>query len=261
MTMEKNIREAVIDRISRPHWPAILRALAIHGPLPVKTIAARVGMSYMGIKQHCQELEAENLLMKEERKRKAGRPEILYFPTPEAWGLFRVEDEGPALFFLRKVAEEQGASLAEKYLWAWFRQLAETWEPGLPEETGSRWTALGQLRQKMGCILAWGQEAGHPVFWEAYSPWENLYDVIPQAVRLEALLLGQLLGCEVQRETRQRDPLPPLVVWKAEAVIYEEAPEEDSSDSVEEEEPTPVEPDLTEEEDVTDDSAQPLLFD
>ena len=66
----------------------IIRHLKGSLGLTVKELCAKMDMSYMGVKQHCVDLEKSGFLDTWRRARKAGRPEKLYRLTPKAEALF-----------------------------------------------------------------------------------------------------------------------------------------------------------------------------
>ena len=70
--------------IAKPQTFAILDLLKRSTGLPVKDLAKAMKMSYMGVKQHCMELEKKGLLDTWRRPGEVGRPEKLYRLTTKA---------------------------------------------------------------------------------------------------------------------------------------------------------------------------------
>src|ERR1700761_9827978 len=56
--------------------------------LPVADLAGRLGMSYMGVKDLCIDLEKRGLLDTWRQPQKLGRPQMLYRLTPRAHELY-----------------------------------------------------------------------------------------------------------------------------------------------------------------------------
>src|SRR5258708_21050338 len=56
--------------------------------LAIGELASRLDLSYMGVKQHCEELERQGFLDTRRRPKPIGRPEIVYPLTPKASSFF-----------------------------------------------------------------------------------------------------------------------------------------------------------------------------
>ena len=72
------MNQKLIREIGRSQRLDILTALKRRGGMSVKELAAQFKMSYMGIKEHCLELEKEGYLDTWRRPKPVGRPEMLY---------------------------------------------------------------------------------------------------------------------------------------------------------------------------------------
>ena len=75
--------------IARPQWLDIMRHLKRSSGLSVNELAGKLGMSYMGVKQHCVELEKRGYLDTWRRPKAIGRPEKVYRLTEKADPLFQ----------------------------------------------------------------------------------------------------------------------------------------------------------------------------
>ncbi|MEM7396649.1 MAG: MarR family transcriptional regulator, partial [Verrucomicrobiota bacterium] len=62
-----------LRKISRPHWLEILIHVKRSTGLSVSELAKALRMSYMGVKQHCQDLEKKGFLDTWRRPKEVGR--------------------------------------------------------------------------------------------------------------------------------------------------------------------------------------------
>src|SRR2546430_16990917 len=63
--------------------------------LAIGELASRLGLSYMGVKQHCEELERQGFLDTRRRPKPIGRPEIVYRLTAKASPFFQAPANPP----------------------------------------------------------------------------------------------------------------------------------------------------------------------
>lgn len=129
------------------------------GGLAVRALADRMGMSYMGVKQYCLELERQGFL--EVRRQpvgsgRIGRPELLYRLTPKAHSLFPSATNDLTLELLEAVQRTYGAAAPEKLLYAVFHRRADAYAEMI-KETGARSlservVAFSKLRDEEGCM-------------------------------------------------------------------------------------------------------------
>ena len=64
----------VMRDFSRPHWVDIVQAIKGSAGLSVAELSKILKMSYMGVKQHCVDLEKKGYLTTWRRPKKMGRP-------------------------------------------------------------------------------------------------------------------------------------------------------------------------------------------
>ena len=84
-------------------------------------------MSYMGVQQHCLNLERDGYLGSFRRHRGVGRPELLYHLTVEAQDLFPQADNMLSISLLHQARKFYGASAAEKILFLHFQEKAKAY--------------------------------------------------------------------------------------------------------------------------------------
>ncbi|MBS0660324.1 MAG: winged helix-turn-helix transcriptional regulator [Verrucomicrobia bacterium] len=145
--------------LSRGQRMEVLAMLKRTGGLAVRALADRMGMSYMGVKQYCLELEKQGFL--EVRrvppgKGRIGRPELVYRLTPKAHSLFPSAANDLTLELLEAVQRTYGVSAPEKLLYTVFHRRAEAYAEMI-EETGARSlpervVAFSKLRDEEGCM-------------------------------------------------------------------------------------------------------------
>ena len=177
--------------------------------LPVRELSTRMKMSYMGVKQHCVDLEKAGFLDTWRHSKGAGRPEKLYRLTPKADALFD-GGAGPALTLtldLLTTAERvYGETAPPKLLYTYFQAKAEVLAPKLAKaaDVAERAKLLAKLRSADGCLSACEtDEHGHLCLVEHHRPLRALaarYDMVDE---LECEMIERLLGCEVRRSVEE----------------------------------------------------------
>lgn len=198
------MNQKLIRQIGRSQRLDILITLKRRGGMTVKELAAQFKMSYMGVKQHCLDLEKEGYLDTWRRPpTKTGRPEMLYRLTQRALDLFPGADI--TLEVLDAVEKAYGPAAPTKILFGIFAQRTEAYRARtrfltLPE----RARALAKIRDAEGYIAEFmGGEptggAGARIV-EHHSPIEGLLRRWPLLARLEKEMFERLLGCPVRRE-------------------------------------------------------------
>lgn len=170
-------------------------------------IATRLGLSYMGAKQHCTELEKQGVLDTWRRPKPVGRPELVYRLTPKAGVFFPAETNVSTIEILHAARHLFGATASDKLLLALFRKKAEGYANSLrgdsPEE---RAEALARLRDEEG-HLSEVVKAPDLMIQEYHSPILDLLDAFPLVRRLEKEMFETLLGASVERHEERASGL------------------------------------------------------
>lgn len=163
------IHQKLITEVGRSQRVEVLSALRRSGPggRTVKELAAHFGMSYMGVKQHCLQLEREGLLDTMRRPKPIGRPELLYRLTPRAHTLFARQgigggEHGPSggarltADLLEAVRRTYGPAAPEKLLFGVFARWAEHYRSRLAdcEDAPERAAGLVRLRDEEGYMAS-----------------------------------------------------------------------------------------------------------
>jgi predicted ArsR family transcriptional regulator len=135
----------------------VLSVLKRTGGLPVRPLSTRMGMSYMGVKQYCLELEKKGFLetwRQPRGKGRGGRPEMLYRLTDRAHALFPPAQNDLTLELLEAVHKVYGSAAPEKLLFTVFQNRAERYLKNLPKygSLALRTGLFARLRDQEGCM-------------------------------------------------------------------------------------------------------------
>jgi len=192
--------QRLISQIGRSQRLAVVNHLKRSADgLTVAELAARLGMSYMGAKQHCVELERDGYVDTFRRHRGVGRPELLYRLTTKARDLFPQADNSLSISLLGQARKLFGPGAPEKMLYLHFQQKATDYaakiKGGTPLE---RAASLARLREKEGHMAEFADDP--PRLIERHHPMLALMDAFPGIPDLESDVIQRLLGVTVRRE-------------------------------------------------------------
>jgi predicted ArsR family transcriptional regulator len=174
--------------------------------LTVTELCTAMKMSYMGVKQHCVELEKAAFLDTWRRPKAAGRPEKLYRLTAKADSLFLGCGNALTLDLLTTAEKVYGESAPPKLLYTYFQAKTEAWSTKLAKATTAEERAklLARLRSADGCMSACETDAqGRLILVERHRPLRELaarYGIIDE---LECEMIERLMGCEVRRSVEE----------------------------------------------------------
>jgi len=192
----------LLKEITRPQWVDILSSIKRGQGKAVGEIARELGVSYMGVKQHCETMVNKGLLEAFRRPRPVGRPEKIYRLTAKAQGLFPQAGASLALDLLKAVGEVFGASEPEKLLFTYFQGRAQYYKSKVKgKSVVERATAFAKLREAEGCIshVAYDKEKGFRIE-EYHHPLADLCRVYPILLKAEERMVEQVVGAKVTRE-------------------------------------------------------------
>ena len=212
------MNQKLIREIGRTQRLDILSALKRYGSMTVKEMSTGFRMSYMGIKQHCLDLQKDGYLDTWRRPSPVGRPEILYRMTDKALALFAVENHGLTLGVLDAVHQTYGPAAPTKILFGIFAQRAETYRKKVRGTSlAERAESFAGLRDEEGYMAELDRDDPVPAaeavsptgalrIIEFRSPVEDLLRRFPIISRLERELFERVLNCPVQREEAESKP-------------------------------------------------------
>ncbi len=184
----------------------IIRLLKGSLGLTVKELCEPMNMSYMGVKQHCVDLEKSGFLDTWRRARKAGRPEKLYRLTPKAEALFGSVEPQLTLDLLAAAERVYGETAPSKLLFTHFQDKTELWAVKLrkAETLAERVKVLARLRTADGCLSRSETDAdGGLMLVESHRPLRAVAQKHAIVDELECAMIERLLECEVRRSVEE----------------------------------------------------------
>ncbi len=199
--------------IAKPQHFAIIDLLKRSTGMPVGELSRALDMSYMGVKQHCLELEKKGWLATWRRSIPNGRPEKLYRLTSKGDSLFPEAGSEVMLEMLKSLSEIFGSSAVEKLLFSYFQKKLPVFDKKLKGGTPAEKAAqLVRLRSAEGhCAELEITPDCKLTMVEWHNPHHAIADNYPSFTRLEDQMLQRLLGTTVQREEQRVSGLTRIV--------------------------------------------------
>ena len=196
------MKQRLIQQVGRSARLRVLNELKRTQGLCVKVLAARLGMSYMGVKDMCLHLEKSGLLDTWRSPQPRGRPQMLYRLTERAHDLFPTTSNAMTLELLAAAQKLFGVTAAEKLLLVAFQKKSDDYAARLKGGTlAARAQALARLREGEGCMAECATADGGVLrITEHHSPILDLLRAFPLVARLEVEMFQRLLGVSVRRE-------------------------------------------------------------
>ena len=196
------MKQRLIQQVGRSARLRVLNELKRTQGLCVTDLAARMGMSYMGVKGVCLDLEKRGLLDTWRQPTKIGRPQMLYRLTQRAHDLFPTASNATTIEVLDAARKLFGPAAPEKMLLVVFQKKTEEYLARLKGGTvAERAKWLARLRDHDGCMAECEtDESGAVRIVERHSPILDLLRAFPLVAKLETDMFQRLLGTDVQRE-------------------------------------------------------------
>jgi len=203
------MNQRLLAEIGRTQRLEITNSLKRTRGMSVNELVEKMGMSYMGIKQHCLTLQRDGYLDTWRRPQKMGRPEMVYRLTRRSHDLFATDGDQFTLELLNSVREIYGANAPEKLLYNIFeRRTAELKTKVKGDTVGERAKWLAKQRDNDGYMAQFlPAEKEGPQILECHSPVFNLLERYPIISRLEQDLFEAVLGTKVRREETRNSGL------------------------------------------------------
>jgi len=198
------MNQRLISEIGKSQRLKIVNRLKRTEGMSVGKLAEALGMSYMGVKQHCVELEERRYLDTFRRPKapgETGRPEMVYRLTRKAHELFPVSDNSLTMEVLLAAQSLYGAAAPEKLLFLAFQQETERYLARIKAETlPERVKWLARLRDSAGHMAEHEADADGLRIVEHHSPIATLQELYPALIgRLEQELFERILNAPVAR--------------------------------------------------------------
>jgi predicted ArsR family transcriptional regulator len=177
----------------------VLRRIKARGPLSVRELAGELGLSYMGAKKHCVDLEKRGLLASRNRHRGAGRPLLVYALSKRGSDWFEENDSQAAISILRHAQSLFGGASAAKLLFLYFQERTQKYRNAIPANL--------PIVEKMALFASMRDAEGHMAsldpgvrIIERHNPEAALHKAFPEADSLEETMIRQILGVPVRRK-------------------------------------------------------------
>ena len=196
------MKQRLIQQVGRSARLRVLNELKRTQGLCVADLATRLGMSYMGVKGVCLDLEKRGLLDTWRQPTKIGRPQMLYRLTQRAHDLFPTASNAATIELLEAARKLFGPTAPEKLLLVVFQKKTEQYLARIKGETAAeraKW--LARLRDHEGCMseCETDENSGLRII-EHHSPILDLLRAFPLVAKLETDMFQRLIGADVQRE-------------------------------------------------------------
>lgn len=199
------MQEKIVEEIAKNQRLVIVRQIKKAGELCVKDLATRLGMSYMGVKQHCIDLYRKGYLDTESNRKAVGRPELLYRLTQKANELFSVESNDFSLSLLQSARLLFGPTAPGKLLLLFFQQkTAEYCQKLTNLKQKDRVLLFAQLRDQEGHMTEIQQLSEEFLsITERHNPISAVFEIWPESQQMERKMVEKVLVARVSREIRK----------------------------------------------------------
>src|ERR1051326_4428017 len=161
------MNQRLLAEIGRTQRLEILNSLKRSKGMSVNDVVAKMGMSYMGIKQHCLTLQRDGYLDTWRRPQKMGRPEMVYRLTRRSHDLFPVDSNQITVDLLESSKEIYGANAPEKMLYNVYEKKTQALRSKVKGDTvAERAKWLAKVRDNEGYMAQYlaSEKEGHVTF-------------------------------------------------------------------------------------------------
>jgi predicted ArsR family transcriptional regulator len=196
------MKQRLIEQVGRSARLKVINELKRTQGLCVGDLATRLGMSYMGIKGICLDLQKRGLVDTWRQPRERGRPQMLYRLTARAHDLFPTACNEMTIDILEAAQRLFGAAAPEKLLLLAFKKKGDFYEDRVRGMTlFERATALVKYRDQEGYMPELEKDGlDHVRIIEHHSPILDVLRAFAITAKLETDLFQRLLGVAVRRD-------------------------------------------------------------
>lgn len=174
--------------------------------MTVPDIAAELGMSYMGVRDVCLDLEKRGIIDTWREPKQAGqtgRPRRVFRLTGKAHDLFPAASNPLTLDLLEAAKKLFGPAAPEKLLLlVWQQKTASLRARMKGEELRDRAECLARLRDADGHMATVDDADGLRIV-ERHCPFLDVLRAFPIVAKLDADMVARLLGAPVRRVTEE----------------------------------------------------------
>jgi predicted ArsR family transcriptional regulator len=189
-----------ISEVGRSQRMRIIETLKKTQGLSVNELGERLKLSYMGVKQHCDELERNGYVDTWRRPKPVGRPEMVYRLTPKAQVFFPKAANATTIEILHAANRLYGHAAGEKLLYSVFALKTEEYMRKLRGNTVLELAEmLVKIRDQEGYMSELSRDDPVAIV-EYHSPIFDLLDAFPLVRRLEREMMERVLGVRIERE-------------------------------------------------------------
>ena len=206
------MNQRLIAEIGKSQRLRLVNRLKRTQGLSVKELADALGMSYMGVKQQCVDLERLGYLDTWRRPKapsQTGRPELAYRLTRKAHELFPVASNEMTLALLDSAQALYGPVAPEKLLFTVFQRKTEGYLARVKGGTvEARAEAFAAVRDAEGCMAELERDEAGLRIVEYHAPLADLLVAHPALLhRLEQEMYSRVLRAPVKREQSEASGL------------------------------------------------------
>ena len=209
--LSSNVLALIREIVHTPVFDIILHLKKSTG-MSVNELSREMDMSYMGVKQHCVELEKKRLLETWRRPKPTGRPEKIYRVTQRLDALFPQRGNEWTLDLLKTAERVFGERASDKLLFNHFQRRSERWQQVL---RGTSLTArvkeLAKLRIAEGYLTLVRDVPGALELVDHHNPCGIVADHYPLVRLLDRQSVEQALGVSVTQEMEEVGSLQRLI--------------------------------------------------
>jgi predicted ArsR family transcriptional regulator len=196
------MKQRLIEQVGRSARLKVINELKRTQGLCVGDLAERLGMSYMGIKGICLDLQKRGLVDTWRQPRDRGRPQMLYRLTARAHDLFPTACNEMTIDILEAAQRLFGQAAPDKLLLLAFQKKGDWYAHRVRGQTlRERAAALVKYRDQDGYMPELETDSsGRIRIVEHHSPILDVLRAFPITAKLETDLFQRLLGVSVRRD-------------------------------------------------------------
>ncbi|MES2707282.1 MAG: hypothetical protein V4726_11840 [Verrucomicrobiota bacterium] len=191
----------IAREIAKPQIFAIMDLLKRSTGLSVSELARALKMSYMGVKQHCVEMEKKGLVDTWRRAGESGRPEKAYRLTAKASSFYPEAGNELTLEILHSVRQIYGPSAPDTLLSDYFiRKTGHYLQKIKGGSAAERAASFAVIRDREGHCSELENDPGQGCrIVEFHHPLKELIAAFPNIRQMETLMIEKILMTEVRR--------------------------------------------------------------
>lgn len=192
------------------HSPAldVILLLKQSTGLSVNELCKEMKMSYMGVKQHCVELEKKRLVDTWRRPKTTGRPEKIYRLTDKLDPLFPEMGNEWTLELLESAEQVFGERAAAKLLFAYFQKRGERWQRLVKsEQLAVRVKELARQRVAEGFVTVVRDGEGGLEMVDHHNPFGEVGRRFPLVFELDREGVERALGVPILQKMEEAGAL------------------------------------------------------